>query len=55
MNKLKYTLIVALATTLLTGCVREDIEPCPPLSVMIGVKDKNYSNIDEVEKKLRLL
>ena len=54
MNKLKYTLIVALATTLLTGCVREDIEPCPPLSVMIGVKDKNYSNIDEVEKNTGL-
>lgn len=54
MNKLKYTFIVALATVLLTGCVREDIEPCPPLSIMIGVKDKNYSNIDEVEKNTGL-
>ena len=54
MNKLKYILIAVLATTWLTGCIREDIEPCPPLSVMIGVKDKNYLNIDEVEENTGL-
>lgn len=45
-------LLFTLTTlTTVTSCgIREDLPPCPPLSVMIGIKDKNYSNIDEVEK-----
>lgn len=49
-------LLFTLTTlTTVTSCgIREDLPPCPPLSVMIGVKDKNYSNIDEVEKNTGL-
>ena len=42
--------IAAAACVALTGCVRDDIPDCPPLSVMIGIEDKNYSNIDDVEE-----
>lgn len=34
----------------LNSCVRDEIQPCPPLRVMIGIEDKNYANIDAVEK-----
>ena len=30
------------------SCIRDEIEPCPPLQVRIAVKDKNYFNINEV-------
>ena len=32
----------------LASCIREELQPCPPLSVKIGIEDKNYVNIDEV-------
>ena len=51
---MKNTLITAaalwVACAAMTGCIREDIEPCPPLSVKIAVKDKNYFNIDDAVK-----
>lgn len=31
-----------------SGCIRDKIEPCPPLSVTLTVRDKNWSNIGEV-------
>lgn len=37
-----------LCFVLFSSCIREDFEPCPPLQIAITVKDKNYSNIDEV-------
>lgn len=42
--------IFLLSIILLSSCVRDEIEPCPPLKVMIGVKDKNYFNIDKIER-----
>ena len=33
----------------LAGCIRDEIAECPPLQVRIGVKDKNYFNIDGAE------
>lgn len=33
----------------LSSCIRDDIQPCPPLKVRIDIQDKNYSNIDFVE------
>ena len=36
------------AATVLTSCIRKDVEDCQPLSVSIAVGDKNYSNINEV-------
>ena len=41
-------LISVLAAVALGSCVREDIQPCPPLQIMFGVEDRNYDNIDEV-------
>lgn len=51
---LRNILTAALTTILMGGCIREDIPECPPLSVMIGIKDKNYDNIDEVERNTGL-
>lgn len=28
-----------------TSCVRENLDQCPPLSINIEVKDKNYFNV----------
>lgn len=33
------------------SCLRDEIRPCPPLQVSIGVKDKNYFNVDDVERE----
>lgn len=40
-------LLPALA---LTGCIRDDLPPCPPMQVKIRVLDKNYFNIDAVAR-----
>lgn len=32
-----------------TSCIREDLDQCPPLSVDIEVKDKNYANVEQVD------
>lgn len=38
-----------LFSLLLFGsCIRDEIQPCPPLQVQIVVKDKNYFNADKV-------
>ena len=50
MRIVSYILLSLLA---LSGCVRDDIAPCPPLQVRIEVKDKNYFNVDKVELEER--
>lgn len=40
--------ILLLSILLFSSCVRDEIEPCPPLTVNITVKDKNYFNVDKV-------
>ena len=40
----------ALAGLLLTGCLRDDLEPCPPLSINLTVTDKNYFNVADAEQ-----
>lgn len=30
---------------LLGGCVRDELEPCPPLGIQLEVEDKNYVNV----------
>lgn len=45
-------LLLAMA---LSSCIRDDIQPCPPLQVMIDIQDKNYSNIDFVEQQTGLV
>lgn len=47
---MKYIGYILLSVVLFTSCVRDEIPPCPPLKVMIGIKDKNYSNVDEVQR-----
>ena len=51
MKRWKHTsmLLVLMAGLLLASCIRDDLQPCPPLSVRIGIKDINYFNIDAVE------
>lgn len=51
---LKYTLIAFAAMMVLSSCIRDEIEDCPPLRVNIAVKDKNYFNVDKVELEERL-
>lgn len=41
---------ILLSAVVLSSCIRDDIQPCPPLQVMIDIQDKNYDNIDYVEK-----
>lgn len=40
--------ILLLSIVLFSSCVRDEILPCPPLTVNITVKDKNYFNVDKV-------
>lgn len=37
----------------LMSCIRDEIQPCPPLRVKIGVADKNYENIADIEKMIQ--
>ncbi len=37
-----------------SSCIRDEIPPCPALSVQIAVKDKNYSNVRKVEQETAL-
>ena len=41
---------VSVAATFMGGCIRESLPECPPLSVELTVKDKNYFNIDDAVK-----
>lgn len=38
---------------LLASCIRDQLDDCPPLRVEIGVKDKNYFNVDKVDMEER--
>lgn len=46
--------ILAATLVLLTSCIRDMIHPCPPLQVKIAIEDKNYANIDYVERETGL-
>lgn len=37
------TLLGGLAMALLCGCIRDELEPCPPLRLSLEVADKNYA------------
>lgn len=36
------------AVSSVNSCIRDRIEPCPPLSVWVGVTDKNYFNVNNI-------
>lgn len=42
-------LLLLLSVPLLASCIRDQLDDCPPLRVEIGVKDKNYFNVDKVD------
>ncbi len=46
--------ILAATLVLLASCIRDMIHPCPPLQVKIAIEDKNYANIDYVERETGL-
>lgn len=48
-KKVAYILLV-LCSLVFGSCIREELAPCPPLKVMFDVKDKNYFNVDAVER-----
>lgn len=45
----KRNLLLLLAAPILTSCIRDEIPPCPALSIKVTVKDKNYANVHKVE------
>lgn len=52
MRKIRFYMIGWLEVIMflgLTSCIRDEIQSCPPLKVMIAIEDKNYANIDFVE------
>lgn len=50
MNRLTLTGLFLAALLILSSCLRDDLQPCPPLQVTLSVKDKNYFNIDDAAK-----
>lgn len=46
--------MLAATLVLLASCIRDKIHPCPPLQVKIAIEDKNYANIDYVERETGL-
>ena len=51
MKRISYFCCLLLA---FSSCIRDEIPPCPALSVQIGVKDKNYFNVRKVEQETAL-
>lgn len=45
---------VLLLAMVPASCIRDEIQPCPPLQVMIDILDKNYGNIDYIERQTGL-
>lgn len=45
----KYCLLSGMVILNLSSCIRDEIEPCPPLSVRVEVTDKNYFNVRAVD------
>lgn len=43
-----HTIMACSMAMVLTSCIRDDLQPCPPLTLNIGVLDKNYSNAADI-------
>lgn len=50
-TKIAYTILFITGFFVLGSCVRDEIPSCPPLTVDIIVKDKNYFNVDKVPQE----
>lgn len=46
-----YLLALLVMSPVMSSCIRDEIQECPPLRITLKVKDKNYFNIDEVANK----
>lgn len=47
---IRFWLLLGAALVGLTGCLRDHLAPCPPLTVTLTVTDKNYFNIADAEQ-----
>lgn len=47
MTRLKVIIYGMALAMSFTSCVRENLDQCPPLSINIEVKDKNYFNVEQ--------
>lgn len=45
-----HTYLLLLLALLAASCIRDDLEPCPPLSIKLSITDKNYENVRTVEE-----
>lgn len=52
-RNIQYLLVSIASLPLISSCIREGAESCPPLQVEISVKDKNYFNVDNVPLETR--
>lgn len=50
MKRLTLTGLFLAALLALSSCLRDDLQPCPPLQVTLSVKDKNYFNVASAQK-----
>ena len=44
-----HTYLLLLLALLAASCIRDDLEPCPPLNIMLSIEDKNYDNVATIE------
>lgn len=44
-------LFLLLLVPALASCIRDEVADCPPLTLNLVIKDKNYFNVDEVAAK----
>ena len=50
MKRLTLTGLFLASLLALSSCLRDDLQPCPPLQVTLSVKDKNYFNVASAQK-----
>lgn len=48
-QRIGYCLLIA--PLFLSSCIRDELQPCPPLQVHLIVKDKNYFNVNSVPQE----
>lgn len=53
MRRILYFLHAIGMLFLISSCIKEDMEECPVYTVKVYVKDKNYSNIEEIPRLVK--
>lgn len=49
MKMKQLTISLLICATALTSCIRDNLEPCRPLTLMLDIEDRNFSNVDDIE------